>query len=266
MKSSRQRTPKTWTEAEDNLLRREYGELTATQLANRLETTIPAIWARVKRLGLQGQGRSGRPSQWSPADVDFTTQNYLTMTPREIAHRLNKHPQTVMKKARELGFSRLDARIHSVSAQLKLSKEEWAYLAGLIDGEGHFTILRSTRKKGMVLVPVVGIANSSPEMVKWLSRKVPWDAIAWESPLEAWAIRKIPTRRPVARLWIRGSKVMPILKGLKPYLTAKRTVAGLLLEFCESRTTHWGKAYSEREIHIEREVKELNSHIPKSQR
>src|SRR5260370_15838134 len=56
-----------------------------------------------------------------------------------------------------------------------MTEAELAYIAGIIDGEGHITFIRSVRHVKYVLwTPRVGISNQSEELLWWLDQRIAW--------------------------------------------------------------------------------------------
>ena len=99
------------------------------------------------------------------------------------------------------------------------SATDWAYLAGLIDGEGCIRIeggvYSSRRFSG---TPTVALTNSSSKMIDWVLDK-----------FGGHLYRK--KRRTCWDIYWLGKAVIPILEGIYPYLTAKKDQAEIVLAY-----------------------------------
>ena len=98
-----------------------------------------------------------------------------------------------------------------------VSETEWAYLAGLIDGEG---CIRIERNKGKQLqgTPTVALTNSNPLMLLWVLLRFGGHLYKKKSK-SCWDI-----------YWL-GKATIPLLEGMLPYLTAKKGQAELVLDY-----------------------------------
>ena len=113
----------------------------------------------------------------------------------------------------------------------------WAYLAGLIDGEGSFVIQKTAVEK---------IHKSSKSKTpKYLAyfcigmvNKEPLDLI--QETIKAGKVYEecVPDRRSIWRIRFAGRlSLMPFVRNLLPYLIVKKKQAELMLDFCEKWTT-----------------------------
>ena len=105
-----------------------------------------------------------------------------------------------------------------------ISSEKWAYLAGLIDGEGSIYISVDKRHHTIFHFLEVSISNTARSLIDWLlnefggTEKLSGSARRNECP-EQW-------------VWvIRGYRAEPYLKAVLPYLVIKHRQAHLALEF-----------------------------------
>lgn len=110
----------------------------------------------------------------------------------------------------------------------------WAYLAGLIDGEGSFVIQKTAVEK---------IAKScKSKTTKYLAYfcigmvdKAPLELIQETIGSGKVYEERVPERRSIWRIRFAGRiKLMPFIKNLLPYLIVKKKQAELMLEFCEN--------------------------------
>jgi hypothetical protein len=100
-----------------------------------------------------------------------------------------------------------------------------AYFAGLIDGEGSISLVRSfaARTRGRYLYPLVRIANTDRRMIDWIQNRVLIGSRRYQSAANSKC-------RDVYHLsWASGDAIK-ILKLALPYLVVKKDRAILVLE------------------------------------
>lgn len=113
----------------------------------------------------------------------------------------------------------------------------WAYLAGLIDGEGSFVIQKTEVEK------IAKSCNSkSPKYLAFfcigMVDKAPLDLIRDTIGAGKVYEERVPNRRSIWRIRFGGRlKLMPFIKELIPYLIVKKKQAELMIEFCEKWVT-----------------------------
>jgi hypothetical protein len=116
----------------------------------------------------------------------------------------------------------------------KITQLEWAYLAGILDGEGTisiFTSRNSTKgRKYPCYCPRVSISNCDERIMIWLEKTIGGRA----RPVK----RKRETNSRKWRqsyIWeLSRKQAVPILKNILPYLIIKRAQAALFLRFRET--------------------------------
>lgn len=90
---------------------------------------------------------------------------------------------------------------------------EWAYLAGIIDGEGCITSYRNTSGSYYIRIRV---AQRNPAIINWLMTTVGG---------RSWASHKRCFDKPGYTWGIECGKARPVIKGIYPYLTLKKKQA-----------------------------------------
>lgn len=138
---------------------------------------------------------------------------------------------------------------------------EYAYLAGIMDGEGmiglHAHTKRRTLKNGeareyRILQPAVGVYNNNVPLVEWLQNRVGFRMNGKDR-------RQARTNYFVV---VTGYRTYGVLLPLLPYLIAKKDQALLLMEYTDSRLKAWdgrhNPPYSTREVEIWQTLQELN--------
>lgn len=109
---------------------------------------------------------------------------------------------------------------------MPLTKTEAAYVAGLIDGEGSISLVRShaKRTRGRYVYPTIRIANTDEAMILWLQEHVPGCS------------RYVGgTEKPVWHLTWACQRGIDLLYETLPFLITKRARAHLVIETWETR-------------------------------
>jgi hypothetical protein len=94
-----------WTAGDDERLRSSWGNTSASRIAEALGRPTQQVFARAKALGLpsvRGGDRAG--VHWTDHESDFLRQQWGIMSPAEIAGRLGRSTQGILKKAERLGL------------------------------------------------------------------------------------------------------------------------------------------------------------------
>ena len=110
-----------------------------------------------------------------------------------------------------------------------MNSEDWAYIAGFVDADGHIGGTRSGyRSNGAMRYAVrLTVTNANPEIANWLKKE--FGGSVHLSNTSA------PTHhRPVWRWSAMGRDAKPVLLNLLPYLRVKKKQAELVLQFIET--------------------------------
>jgi len=153
-----------------------------------------------------------------------------------------------------------------------MQETDCAYLAGLIDGEGNFSLVKHVNKtsRGWNYQPTLGVSNTDVRLLKWC-KTVTGCGGFWHKDYKN---RNKNHKKPFAWHVYNMEDVDKIIVAVFPYLKSKVDQALLLGEFCVLRLhqhQNWkrqrdkggrfikGKLpYIERQHEIFRELKELN--------
>ena len=108
-----------WTPEMEQKLRQLKAEgLTASEIAERLGTTVPSVNVRTIRLGLQNakRGKSKKkkivPVQWTEAKLEkMRLMLYCNYEEKDIARAIRVTDGQLKKKLKELGWKRKEWRI-----------------------------------------------------------------------------------------------------------------------------------------------------------
>jgi len=145
---------------------------------------------------------------------------------------------------------------------MKITKQ---YIAGFVDGEGYFGIVRKTHKEctdGFYYTPVLKITQvtKNDEVLKKIKEFIGYGNFSFDK-------RNInPNGADKSNLEIRGMKrVLPVAKILLPELIVKAKQAQLVIDFCElgeADTNLTKKEISQKREKLYRQIKQLNRRGP----
>jgi hypothetical protein len=127
---------------------------------------------------------------------------------------------------------------------------DWAYLAGLIDGEGSISILayrRKARKYTIRLNPRLSISNTSKAMMFWVAQKVGVKPqrikIIHAEELRSRLVKR--SYRNLYQIFIDGfTQAKYILQNTLPYLQSKKKHAKILIAFINHRLDKTSRGYN----------------------
>lgn len=118
----------------------------------------------------------------------------------------------------------------------------YAYLAGLIDGEGCISIRKTFQYGKDQFKPMVEVGMTDIEPMKLL--KQTFGGSYWPELVRGMNL-------PITKWRVTGSHVIPVLEPLLPYLLAKKKQAQIALELAR-RIHRWGKPLPNEETSFRR--------------
>jgi hypothetical protein len=195
--------------------------------------------------------------RWTDADKAWLGEHYSTIRkPDLLAHFPDCSFTAIQQQAKKLGRSRLPSAVYGQRTPFRrpLTEVELAYIAGIIDGEGHISIRRSKRPKNITIYqPVVGLTNQSEDLIFWMDERIAWTRRNLQVDKTGWGWAYKPS--------ILGHSIVPLLEGMLPYLVIKADRALLVLEFCASRAASpINSKLTAEQIAIADKVRSLNAH------
>ncbi len=190
-----------------------------------------------------------RADAWTPEETDILRKN-LGEPMETLLQLLPKRTELgIYEKIKNLGTSRsMEVFKKRTRKDFNLKRDEWIYLAGIIDGEGTLTI---DSKKGNFNAKI-SIVTTNSELANWLREKL-------KTPVTVSKNKKHPEYRDKYEFFIHGYKTKPFLKKILPFLIVKKRNAKLLIEFINirlSRSKH--SEHSEEEQSIVEEIRKIN--------
>ena len=157
-------------------------------------------------------------------------------------------------KAHKFGLTRSGAvsyRERRNPFRRELTAPELAYIAGIVDGEGHIGYTRKWCGKNLQYGPRVGVVNQSEALIRWMDDRINWSIRCLNPDTSGYTW--------VYRPAIIGHAVAPLLRAMRPYLVIKGAQADLVIQFCESRASGSGHTpYTPEEVAMVEQVYELN--------
>jgi hypothetical protein len=168
---------------------------------------------------------------WTEEDVRLLEEMYSVWPPRYELLPLRSR-KTIHQQAHLRGFT-LKARQpdHTTATET-----EWAYLAGIIDGEGTIGLYgpgpRSPHGRAFVV-----IANSNTDLLNWVQQL--WPGCTVSLTLKAGDLRKgqfTTHKSDIYQLrWTRRAAIKSVLEGILPYLRIKKDRAEKVLAWVAER-------------------------------
>ena len=146
-----------------------------------------------------------------------------------------------------------------------LSESQKGYLAAFLDGEGGIQLTRSQRPDReyvLALHPTVYFTNTDCTAIQLLRSWLGCGCVTRR--------REEPPHNDVYALSVTGTRnVLELLKTLRPYLIIKRRQADVLIEYCESRLTHYragDRRFNSLELQLYSKLRRLNKKGGRNQR
>ena len=139
-----------------------------------------------------------------------------------------------------------------------MTSEEWAYFAGILDGEGSIMLIhhfpRVGNNKYEFWQPTVRVSNTDERLIYWLQERFEGSHIFLRN--------NRPQQRDAWAWQARTAEISHILEGAMPYLILKWEQAEIVLEYCAThkyvgRRGHPPEMVARRRKMAER-LKELN--------
>lgn len=130
-------------------------------------------------------------------------------------------------------------------------REEIAYVAGVVDGDGCITLTPIKRNYKTFYMPHFHIVNTNLKMIKFCQKIIGGRILTFKD--------KRHNRKLRYRLYSHNiSEIIKILTKILPYLVTKKERAEVLLKFCKYRKKHYHKKnYGDFESNCFKEMKEL---------
>ena len=129
---------------------------------------------------------------------------------------MDQELESLLEEALSQGYSPLQ----------RMTDTDFAYLAGILDGEGAFMVMRNSGGGGAI--QRVEVASTSPKLMEWLRNKFP--GVSCGTSYSATSAREAASKWSICDRGI----LCQLLPHVIPYLTIKQVHAKLLLKYCET--------------------------------
>lgn len=199
--------------------------------------------------------------RWTKKEIELL-KAYYSSADRGTLHHLfpDRSWRSIIHKGTRFRIPRESIRGYLRPSTLQLSHDDALYLAGLLDGEGMFTVgVRRSEKvvKGetygrVALTPLISITNTHLPLIEWCHSVLGGSTL--KSPYDAGGKRKIVLTLQLSRLL----DLKALLEQILPYLKVKQRQAELLLEFCNIRLSDKWSAHNPKLFDITNELRTLN--------
>ena len=161
-----------------------------------------------------------------------------------------------------LGKNLEDEMEKEMGNQQERLKLDLAWLGGVIDGEGTFTLRIHGRKRNKLLItPVFSITNTDFVITDNIERILKENDIPfWVTYVSNEAHPKWKPKKEIVNMGVRRlSKFIPVIL---PYLVGKEEEAKIVCEFCDRRLKMLGNRsyYTKEDIELVTRVKALHGH------
>ena len=97
-----------WTPEEDCIIRDRWTEMSVAELAELLGVDVPAVQARLRRLGIR---RVGRPPLWTPREDEAVRTRFASEGASVLARELGRTETAVRIRAGRLGLKTRQRRV-----------------------------------------------------------------------------------------------------------------------------------------------------------
>lgn len=118
-------------------------------------------------------------------------------------------------------MARAEAEI--LSAWERLAECDRGWLAGMMDGEGHFSVQKMERDGGTFSI-AIGIANTNRPVLDWIATVIPTSTVYTEKP----RLRDGRGWKPKSTWRINGHNAIVFARLIKPYLKLKMAQASVV--------------------------------------
>lgn len=113
---------------------------------------------------------------------------------------------------------------------MSMTKEQCAYLAGLIDGEGTISISHNKTQSEGSYSMVMRIYNSDKRMCDWVYKVVNIGGVSKCHRVKSW---DNPKHKPIYHWHTSNNGMRKILPQIIPFLVIKKEIAEIVLEWLE---------------------------------
>lgn len=162
-----------WTTSETEFLLKYRQNYSLSSMAFKLKRSETAIINKVNSLGHTWRRKHHRlPHRyWSLEEKQFLTKNYGKIPVNKLAKELNRTPKSIWSMVAILSLWKQTAAERLIPPKFFLTDTETAYIAGIIDGEGCFSVDFYRKRRSPTIQLSLNISNTNLELIQWLKNK-----------------------------------------------------------------------------------------------
>ena len=183
---------------------------------------------------------------WSTEEKKCLRKMWQQSTRKQLMKKLSKRTYAaVRQKARKTGLSKGNTQLkNKIVETIKITREERAYIAGFLDGEGTIALYSTIdyRTNKPLYRPCLHIYNTDKEVLTWIASKIGGNLNTEKRQQLEWKRKYILDISSIPH-------IKQVLILLIPYLHIKRKQAEIVLEYCSSRLENWHYSKKDEEIY-----------------
>ena len=250
-----------WNQAEIDTLRQNYATKTSSELLALLPNkTASAIQHKASRLELRKSGRF-----WATEELDILRKNYADCDKEQLLKLLplkdwtnirHKKVELCLKKSPILRYHANWKKFVQIN-HVNLSSGQAGYVAGIVDGEGTFRIVKAYDKRRVqehvYLAPLLMVTNTDKKLMDFLQNLLKLGRVHTSKPkMEHHKIKYVYNIASVE-----GCKV--IIPQILPYLVIKKPHAEVVMRLIGMKEGKTSGVPTMDEWKLYEEVKRLNA-------
>ncbi|MBA7652200.1 hypothetical protein ES703_60030 [subsurface metagenome] len=164
---------KKWTKEEIEFMIKHRLDYSLAEMAARVGHPKSSVLDKIHDLGYTWRRKKQEHRKsWTPGEDQFLKDNYGPILTKEIAKKLNRTLCSIRNRIQKLNLWLRTKEEISKAPEFHLTDTEAAYIAGIIDGEGSFSVHLTFR----IYHPNVGlslsITNTSLDLIEWFRAKL----------------------------------------------------------------------------------------------
>lgn len=220
---------KKWTIKEKNFLVEHRLDYSLAEMAARIGHPKSSVLDKIHDLGYTWRHKKIEHRKlWTPTEDQFLKDNYGKIPTREIARKLDRTLYSVRNRIGVLSLWRRTKEEISRAPEFQLTDAEAAYIAGIIDGEGCFSVhLFWGRNRVPFAGTSLGISNTDLRLIEWIKNKLK------ANQEYSYRDRKQGSKRAYSLAINQRNHLKEIIRVIQPYLIVKEQLAILFLRILE---------------------------------
>lgn len=222
-------TGKKWTIKEKNFLVEHRLDYSLAEMAARVGHPKSSVLDKIHDFGYTWRRKKQEHRKsWTPSEEQFLKDNYGKIPTRKIAKKLDRTLFSILNRIEVLNLWRRTREEISQTPEFQLTEIEAAYIAGIIDGEGCFSVhLTWGRNRFPFAGTSLGISNTHLRLIEWIKSKLK------VNQKYSYRDRKRGSKRTYSLVIGHRNHLKKIIGMIQPYLIVKEQLAILFLRILE---------------------------------